>query len=234
MAKDPTDARSRAEARQVCGEDGWSDLDTARIRRVRPVESLELNVSSRAELNRPKTGFVRVRGQLINWIGPHDGIAPRSREPKGDVLTGRSRGIRISPRKLWSYVWSHRELALLTAQDFDAACDRAERSCPASERGTVADLVEPIAKFELQLAERVAGHAPTCFRLWIDGYRVGWPPTEDQEPQPVDSPPGTPLAAEARLPIPMYAHTYAYGPGPRRKHQRRFDVPWPGGKRETR
>jgi len=198
MAKDDADARSKAEERQSCQDDGWWELASARIRRVRPVESLELNVSSRAELNRPKLGFVRVHGQMISWTEPHDGIVPCHKGSKGDVLTGRSRGIRIAPRKLWSYVWSHRELVLLTAQDFDAACDRAERSCPESTRGAVADFVEPIAKFELQVAEGLAGHAPICFRLWIDGYKVGWPPTEDQEPQPVDSPPGTPLAAEAR------------------------------------
>ena len=228
MAGDARCARSAAESRQMCDEDGWQDLDIAKIRRVLPVESLELQVAPRAELNRPRFGFVRVGDTIITWDGPHDGLMPpRASESNDEVLIGTPLDIRVPSRKLWSFVWSPRELMLLTAMDFDTACVRAKRFRFSWKGRSVADLIEPIARFELQLAKGFAGYAPTCFRLWIDGHKVGWPPTEDQEPRRSDPPPGTPLAAEARLPIPEYAHTYAYGPGPRRKHGRRLDIPWP-------
>lgn len=228
MARNSVFARLKARSRQTCNDDGWQGLGTARIRRVRRVSSLELDVASRAELNRPKFGFVRVNGTVISWTGPHEAMTPpRAGGSSAEILSGTAHGIRVPSRGLWSYVWSDRELVLLTAPDFDAACNRAKRYRSTSKSICVERFIEPVPRFELQLADGHAGHAPTCFRLWIDGYKVGWPPTRDQEPRQGDPPPDTPLGAEARLPIPVYAHTYAYGPGPRRENLQRFGVPWP-------
>lgn len=226
LARGAEDARSIANERRGCAEDGWRDRETAEVRRVCPVASLELNVAPRAERNRPKAGFLCVNGQTLAWDGPHDGLSLLDTGDEGYVLDESTGDGQVEPTSLWSYVWSHRELVLLTDPSFKGACLRAARSCPASTRGAIRDLIEPIARFELQLAKSRKGHAPTCYRLWIDGVRVGWPPPEGREPH--KGPPESPLPAEARLPIPAYAHTYAYGPGPRRKMQRRFDVPWPG------
>lgn len=215
MARNPVVARLKARFRQNCKDDGWQGLGSAKIRRVRRVSAFELEVASRAELNRPKFGYVRIHGTVITWTGPREAMTPpRDGGASAEILSGKADGIRVPSCGLWSYVWSNRELVLLAAQDFDAACDRAERFRATSKHIKVANLIEPVPRFELQLAEGHGGHAPTCFRLWIDGYKVGWPPTKDQESRSDDLPPDTPLGAEARLPIPIYAHTYAYGPGP--------------------
>jgi len=214
MARNAVVAKLKARFRQNCNDDGWQGLGSAKIRRVRRVSSFELEVASRAELNRPKCGCVRIDGTVITWTGPHEAMTPpRVGESSTEILSGTAVGIRVPSCGLWTYVWSARELVLLTAQDFDAACDWARRFPATSAHINVADLIEPIPRFELQLAEGDAGHAPTCFRLWIDGYKVGWPPTKDQESDSDDLPPDTPLGAEARLPIPIYARTYGYGPG---------------------
>lgn len=212
-ARNEADARQRAGNRQRCDEDGWQDLDIAQICRILPVNSLQLEVSSRAQANRPKFGFLWVGRTVIDWSGPHDGSTP-SRKQRADlgVLSGQARTSRYPARRLWSYVWSDRELLLLSAADFESACLGAANSRFGHGRVSVDHLVEPIMKFELQLAEGASGHAPICYRLWIDGYKVGWPPTEDQEPRRHNPPPETPLPAEALLPIPRYAFTYAYGP----------------------
>jgi hypothetical protein len=213
MARNAVVAKLKARFRQNCNVDGWQGLGTAKIRRVSRVSSFELEVASRAELNRPKLGFVRADGTVIAWTGPHEAMTPpRVGASSAEILSGTAHGNRVPSCGLWSYVWSDRELVLLTARDFDAACDRAKRFRSTSKHIDVANLIEPVPRFELQLAEGHEGHAPTCFRLWIDGYKVGWPPTKDQQSSCDDLPPDTPLGAEARLPIPIYAHTYAYGP----------------------
>jgi hypothetical protein len=42
---------------------------------------------------------------------------------------------------------------------------------------SIAVIVEPMTRFELQLTEGLPGYAPICYRLWIDGHKVdGLPP----------------------------------------------------------
>jgi hypothetical protein len=118
---------------------------------------------------------------------------------------------------------------LFTASDFDTAV-RWARESDYHKGG--AETIESCENIEVQLEPDVRGYAPICYRVWVEGCKVGWPPTDLQKPQPGKPPPTGPLHAEARLAIPTYPLTDVHAPGDREKWQHRRDVPWPrvGGK----
>ena len=135
-------------------------------------------------------------------------------------------GARFSQR-FWSYLWIDRELVLFTAANFDDALRWAEASRYTEGRTPDADSIESIEDLQVQLAPDGAGYAPTCYRAWIEGHKVGWPPTEWQNPRRGTPPPTGPLHAEARLQVPRYSLTNAYAPRDPEERRRLQDVPWP-------
>jgi hypothetical protein len=192
-------ARDLAAQRQECTADGWPGRAARRIALL-PVKFLELGVTSRRNWNAPKSGRVRIAGREIFWSGPHEQFASRSFIPARVAGKPRAkRDARPCPTRLWSCIHLKHELVIFNAPDFDEACGWAERVLHVEHSSADCEAVERV---EVQLAPSLEGHAPICYRVWIDGCKVGWPEPEFglAEPQP----PLPPIAAEARLAIPQY------------------------------
>ena len=111
---------------------------------------------------------------------------------------------------MWTYVIDGRELVVFTAPDFDSACCwvTVEISPVAKPND-----VEPVEHIELHLSPGNTGLAPNCYRLWIDGCKVGWPPVNEYGSDPRIPPPAGPLPAEACLQLPAYSIVDAIAPG---------------------
>ncbi len=207
-ARDPVHAGRLAAARQGSTEDGWPTDDVS-VLDVEAVGYLELGVAPRGELNRPKYGSVWIGDTELSWSGPWSGLPPSTSggDLAGSTLANRIRRVH---GRLWSYVWRPSELVLFTALDFDGACAWARRSGYGTRGEVDPESIEAVERLELHLAPDRNGFAPTCYRVWAEGVKVGWPPTEAQLPDPDGLHPDAPLGAEARLPIPSYSRTRAY------------------------
>jgi hypothetical protein len=218
------EVRHRAETRVGQVSDGWPEAGSVKPESFWPAAFLELSVASRRELNVPKAGRVVIAGNEVGWSGPcreeqvrRGGSTPGLPDPEPGWKRVRF------PCGLWAYVWNELELVLCSAPDFKSVKSWAKRSgLGQAEAGDI----EPVERMELQLLPDKGGYAPSCYRVWIEGYKVGWPPTESQSPRPREGPPSGPFHAEARLPIPAYARTYAYAPGYSRTGRRLLDIPW--------
>ena len=220
-------ARFLAENNRGIVDDGWPESRQQQIRDVRPVWHLKLGVASRRELNRPRAGCVEICGCALSWRGPHSGSPGRGDREVSMKLPPASRDGARTPQKLWSYLWIDREVVLFTAANLDDAVRWAGASRYTEGRIPDADSIESIEDLQVQLARDGAGYAPTCYRAWVEGHKVGWPPTEYQNPRRGTPPPTGPLHAEARLPIPRYSLTDAYAPRDPDEHRHLRDVPWP-------
>jgi hypothetical protein len=198
-------ASAYARSRLAAGDDGWPAPGTLEIGAIWPVKSLELEVAPRALRNMPRRGRLTVGKLEIRWSGPHSG---RDSRPTRAPFARASAAAGIERTRLWSFTWSSDALVLFNAPDSATAIRWAKQSGYRLPGQTVDDAVEPIDGIEVQLAREARGWAPTCYRVWIDSYKVGWPPTADQEPAPENP---DPLANEGRLAIPRYSIVRAHG-----------------------
>ena len=200
------EARFLAERNRGLVEDGWPASRRKPVVGVWPVWQLELGVASRRELNRPRAGRVDICGRELSWHGPHSGSpGRRGRRVIPGLPPATRRDARMTQR-FWSYLWIDRELVLFTAEDFHDAVRWADQSCYTEGRIPGRDSIESIEAVLVQLAPDGAGYAPTCYRAWVEGYKVGWPPTRWQRPGG-GTPPTGPLHAEARLQIPRHSRS---------------------------
>jgi len=217
---------AREEARRRLGRgDGWPAVGAHREdAAIRRVLFLELVVAPKAARNAPEFGRLRFEEDELSWLGPHSTVA--GSRPR-DTGRGLARPVLSERYRLWSYVWCPSQLVLFTAPDFCSASSWASEA-PYGGPYVQGD-VEPVEDIEVQLAPDDDGLAPTCYRVWIEGHKVGWPAPRPGSPRPGKPPPGSPLPAEARLPIPTYVRTKAKAPGevdPRRVPIRR----WPAAR----
>lgn len=207
-AKHPARAGRIAASRKGSTEDGWPTVDVS-VLGVEPVDFLELSVAPRRKLNRPQHGCVRIGDREFPWSGRSSGRPSRRGRVDLAVSTPENR-IRPVHNRLWAYVWHPSELVLFSAPHFDAARAWARES-PYCLGGAVdPDWIEAVARIELHLGPQRNGFAPTCYRVWVEGFKVGWPPTEAQIPDPDGLNPDGRLDVGARLPIPSYSRTRAY------------------------
>jgi len=123
---------------------------------------------------------------------------------------------------IWGYVWNDEEAVVFSAPDMEIAARWAMASAtrwkiPISSRiDEVHRMIESIDHIEVQLRPREDGFEPYCYRLWIEGIKVGWPrPPEDPRGPFMrpDDDGGDREAAELRLPIPRCDRVRAYPPG---------------------
>jgi len=195
--------------RRDCRFEGWPRAGSVRAVRLCPVRFLELGVSSRARLNAPKAGRVRILNREISWSGPNSSSLRVLTDP-GRVHAIRLPDVTVPPRRtrLWSYVQHARELVLFNASSFELACSWIRECFGALEPGRDCERIDRV---ELHLAPDVGGFAPYCYRLWVDGHKVGWPGAKPIQPSGDDPSSFPPLAAEACLPVPRYSDVEARG-----------------------
>lgn len=191
-------------------EDGWPDSTHRERRGVHPVGYVEQHVASRRDDNEPRFGRVVIDGDEFAWNGRRL-PAPKTRLDKDATRLPWPPGDPTSPRQaVWSFVRASRDLVLFSA------ADDAEATAWARVYGDELGLFdttcrEKVEKFLLQLAPDDGNYAPTCYRVWIEGCKVGWPPTDLQRPLRGGPAPPDNLHAEARLAIPTYYRTRAVG-----------------------
>jgi hypothetical protein len=208
----PADAESAtrlAANRRECKFAGWPRAGTVQAVRLCPVQFLELGVSSRRRLNAPKAGRVRILNREILWTGPNSSSMRVLSDPSR-VHPLRLADVTVVPRpsQLWSYVQCARELVLFNASSFELACCWVRECFGVLEPGRYCERVERV---ELHLAPDVEGLAPTCYRLWVDGHKVGWPGAKPLRPHGTDPSSFPPLAEESRQPLPRYSRIDARG-----------------------
>jgi hypothetical protein len=166
--------------------DEWLATERVRVPNLVPVTQLEVGVGPRSSLNAPTFCRVRMPAQSITWIAPgretlHKALLTQTSEAEQRPP--------ISPLRIWSYVWRGRELVFFVAPDFKSACDRALARAttwgfaPATRRLVSAN-VEPIDGIRIRLRPPSLGSAPRCYRAWVKGVKVGWPPIEPETSVP--------------------------------------------------
>jgi hypothetical protein len=208
----PVDAEAAARHaadRRECKFEGWPRAGSVFAVKLCPVQFLELGVSSRQRLNAPKEGRVRILNREISWSGPNSSSLRVLSDP-ARFHPIHLADITVPPRctRLWSYVQHLCELVLFNASNFELACCWIRECFGALEPGRDCERVERV---ELHLAPDAEGYAPTCYRLWVDGHKVGWPGAKPIQPSGDDPSSFPPLAAEACLPVPRYSNVEARG-----------------------
>jgi hypothetical protein len=208
----PADAESASRHvtdRRECKFEGWPRAGSVQAVRLCPVQFLELGVSSRQRLNAPKAGRVRILNREISWSGPNSSSLRVLADP-ARAHPIRLADITVPPRRtrLWSYVQHARELVLFNASNFELACCWIRECFGVLEPGRTCERIERV---ELHLAPDIEGFAPTCYRLWVDGYKVGRPGAKPIQPGGEDPSSFPPLAAEACQPVPQYSSVDARG-----------------------
>lgn len=181
------------------GRDLWP---AGRALGIRPVDSLELAVRPYREQNVPGRGEVRIEGARHEWQGPKTGGVFVRAVQRCEPLETASDRVPNRVTGLWSYVYDDHRLVLFSADDRAAAV--AWASASPYGRNPPDSHVEAVDRIEVQLSPHRNGIAPTCYRVWIDHQKVGWPPVRRPPRGPWDR-----LPAELRLPIPSYQVTRA-------------------------
>jgi hypothetical protein len=182
--------------------DGWPAKEDREIESLERVLGFEMRVGPRKELNAPRFCRLILPWGDVRWSRP-----AYSNAVAGDDLPHRNES--ESAFQLWGFVWLSREIFLLDAcSRIDAGHrvveSRSRWGIPVtSNPRMVIDNLEPVDRFEIHLAPDGADLVPTCYRVWIEGYKVGWPP-----PDPEDHHPD---AVEARLSVPRTSRIRARG-----------------------
>ena len=198
-------------------ETAFRRIDTGNVApdELSPVLSMTLQITSRSHNNAPGVGHLQTARRKVEWSGPHSGARVTRPFEKGSRRDELQHDPALSAYQVWSCVIRGNELAVYTADSFEAAHLKATAVFDPRVRSN--DVESVIERVELHLAPDRRGYAPTCYWLWIEGQKVGWPPTA------TDPPPG-PLCVEARMPIPRWTKVDAYAPGFPIRSRRRSEV----------
>ena len=198
---DAAGARDYAAASQGLVRDRWPGVTVKRLALL-PVRFLELGVASRLRRNEPKSVRVRMGEHEISWTGPHRKFAFDYLAQRNDTLDlSAEPPPRTAGTRLWSCIHPKHELVIFNAPCFEEACRSAERAL--CVKNSASDC-EPVERVEVQLEPYHDGYAPICYRLWIEGHKVGWPEPEAEAMLPGRQPPLPPLNAATRVAIPRY------------------------------
>jgi hypothetical protein len=203
-------------------DDGWPESCDPPLPDLVPVHAFELGIASRKHDNVPRFLSARFRDQNFTWTREQS-RGTTAEQPEDDPG-----GPVIGKTSIWGYVSDQMEAVVLTAPDIDAAARRVLASAsrwgieaPAQDYHVV-HRIEPIERIEVQIRAREEGIEPFCYRLWIEGIKVGWPRVPEEPGgrfNPPDDDDRNRLPAELRLPIPRFPL-----PPARRPRRRRWKV----------
>lgn len=194
-------------------EDGWPPED-ARVACLAPVQGFRFTVRPRWADNEPGPGHVVTRTYVARWDRPG---TPVVRAIGFLVDARRDRKLRGVPAdrlgcELWAWVRGEAlEIFTVPTSDSTLLDTRVARQALEAE----SDDLDRIQRLECHFDQRAFGLVPVCYRLWIDGEKVGWPrPASTSVPTPPDG--NEPDTITAWAPLPRYDRSFPDGERRRR------------------